>query len=62
VALSVLDRLVVGGGELVSLVTGEDGAGLAQRCGEHVREHHAGVDVVVHDGGQDRYPLLLAVE
>jgi DAK2 domain fusion protein YloV len=62
VALSVLDRLLGGGGELVTLVTGEDGAGLAQRCGEHVREHHAGVDVVVHDGGQDRYPLLLAVE
>jgi DAK2 domain fusion protein YloV len=62
VAVAVLERLLVGGGELVTLVTGEGGDGLAERCGEHVRSHHAGVDVVVHDGGQGRYPLLVAVE
>jgi len=62
VAVTVLDRLLGGGGELVTLVTGQGGAGLAERCGEHVRSCHAGVDVVVHDGGQGRYPLLLAVE
>lgn len=62
VAISVVERLLVGGGELVTLVTGEGGDGLAELCGDHVRSHHAGVDVVVHDGGQGRYPLLVAVE
>ena len=27
-----------------------------------VEEHHPHVDVVVYDGGQERYPLLLSVE
>ena len=27
-----------------------------------VEEMHPGVDVVVYDGGQERYPLLLSVE
>jgi dihydroxyacetone kinase-like predicted kinase len=62
VALGVLDRLLVGGGDLVTLVTGQDGDGLADRCARHVRDRHPGVDVMVHDGGQSRYPLLLAVE
>jgi dihydroxyacetone kinase-like predicted kinase len=62
VALDVLERLLGGGGELVTLVTGDGGDGLAHRCEAWVRDHHAGVDVVVHDGGQGRYPLLLAVE
>jgi dihydroxyacetone kinase-like predicted kinase len=63
VATDVLDRLLGGGGELVTLVTGEgDHAGLARRCASHVEEHHAHVDVVVYDGGQERYPLLISVE
>ncbi len=62
VAVTVLDRLLGGGGELVTLVIGEGGDEVAGRCEQHVRTQHAGVDVVVHDGGQGRYPLLLAVE
>jgi len=27
-----------------------------------VEERHPTVDVVVYDGGQDRYPLLMSVE
>ncbi|MGH3362829.1 MAG: DAK2 domain-containing protein, partial [Nocardioides sp.] len=63
VAIDVLERLVGGGGELVTLVGGAAaGDGLAQRCAAHVEEHHPHVDVVVYDGGQERYPLLMSVE
>ncbi len=63
VATDVLDRLLGGGGELVTIVRGRDGAGgLAERCSAYVEEHHPHVDVLVYDGGQDRYPLLVGVE
>ena len=62
VALQVLDRLIGAGGELVTLVAGADGDELAARCAEHVEEHHPTVDVVVYEGGQPRYPLLVGVE
>ena len=35
---------------------------LAERCGEYVESAHPTVDAVVYDGGQERYPLLVAVE
>lgn len=62
VASAVLDRLLAGGGELVTLVAGEGSDGLADRAAAWVDEHHPHVDVVVYDGGQERYPLLLSVE
>jgi dihydroxyacetone kinase-like predicted kinase len=64
VATDVLDRLLGGGGELVTLVAGDgDPEGsLATRCAGFVEEHHPAVDVVVYDGGQERYPLLMSVE
>ena len=63
VATDVLERLLGGGGELVTIVRGQDGAtDLAERCAAYVEEHHPAVDVVVYDGGQDRYPLLVGVE
>jgi DAK2 domain fusion protein YloV len=64
VATGVLDRLLGGGGELVTLVGGaEDAEGsLATRCAAWVERHHPVVDVVVYDGGQERYPLLMSVE
>jgi DAK2 domain fusion protein YloV len=64
VATSVLDRLLGGGGELVTIVSGEedDEGALAARCAGWVEEHHPAVDVVVYDGGQERYPLLISVE
>jgi DAK2 domain fusion protein YloV len=64
VATSVLDRLLGGGGELVTIVHGQDDAQgvLASRCAAWVEEHHPAVDVVVYDGGQERYPLLMSVE
>lgn len=64
VATDVLDRLLGGGGELVTIVAGaEDAEGaLATRCAGYVEEHHPAVDVVVYDGGQERYQLLMSVE
>lgn len=62
VGTQVLDRLLGGGGELVTVVSGEEGDDLAERCQEWVEAHHPGVDVLVYDGGQARYPLLVAVE
>jgi dihydroxyacetone kinase-like predicted kinase len=58
----VLERLLGGGGELVTLVAGVDGGELADRCRAHVEAKHPTVDVVVYDGGQQRYPLLVGVE
>src|SRR6478609_7848687 len=64
VAADVLERLLGGGGELVTIVGGADDAegALATRCAAYVEEHHPAVDVVVYDGGQERYPLLVSVE
>lgn len=62
VATEVLERLLAGGGELVTIVAGEDGGALAAALAAHVEERHPHVDVAVHDGGQPRYPLLVSVE
>jgi len=62
VALVVLDRLLAAGGELVTIVSGVDGEGLVDRATAWVEEFHPHVDVVVYDGGQERYPLLMSVE
>ncbi|MCW2738562.1 DAK2 domain-containing protein [Nocardioides sp.] len=62
VANDVLERLLAGGGELVTIVSGEGGVELADRVAAHVEERHPHVDVAVHEGGQPRYPLLVSVE
>ncbi len=62
VALIVLHRLLAAGGELVTLVRGAEGEDLAERATAWVEEYHPHVDVVVYDGGQERYPLLMSVE
>lgn len=64
VALDVISRLLGGGGEMVTLVSGaEDAEGaLAQAARDWVEERHPSVDVVCYAGGQTRYPLLVAVE
>ena len=62
VATEVLERLLGGGGELVTLVGGAGSDGLVERCEEYLADRHPHVDVVVYDGGQDRYPLLMSVE
>jgi DAK2 domain fusion protein YloV len=62
VATGVLERLLGGGGELVTLVAGSEAGDLAQACEHWVQRAHPGVDVAVYEGGQERYPLLMAVE
>ena len=62
VAVAVLDRLLAAGGELVTLVRGADAGDVADRAEAWVEEQHPHVDVVVYDGGQERYPLLMSVE
>jgi dihydroxyacetone kinase-like predicted kinase len=62
VAVDIIERLIAGGGDLVTLVAGEYDDGLAARCAAYLETSHPTVDVVVYDGGQERYPLLVSVE
>lgn len=63
VARRVVDRLLAGGGELVTLVTGQGGGpGLAPAVVEHLDRTRPDLDAVVYEGGQPRYPLLVSVE
>ncbi|MFB7484345.1 DAK2 domain-containing protein [Streptomyces anulatus] len=62
-ARTVLDRMLAAGGELVTLVLGEDVPdSLADALEEHVREGYLAVDTVVYRGGHQRAPLLIGVE
>jgi DAK2 domain fusion protein YloV len=62
-AEAVLDRMLAAGGELVTLVLGEDVPdALAERLEIHVREGHLAVDTVVYQGGRQSVPLLIGVE
>lgn len=64
VATEVVDRMLAPGGELVTIVTGADreAVAVAAAVEANVRRGHPLVEVVVYDGGQPRYPLLLGVE
>jgi DAK2 domain fusion protein YloV len=59
----LLDRLLAGGGELVTLVTGAGApAGLADQLVAHLAEHWPFVEAQSYEGGQPHYPLLVGVE
>lgn len=62
VGVAVLERLLGGGGELVTLISGQGGDTVTAALAEHLARQHPTVDVLVYDGGQDRYPVLLGVE
>jgi dihydroxyacetone kinase-like predicted kinase len=63
VALELVDRMLAGGGELVTVVTGLDAPdGAGERLRSTVEHRHPAVEVVVYDGGQPHFPLLLGVE
>jgi len=62
VSVEVINRLLGGGGELFTFLAGSEGEDLAQRCAAYLRETFPAVDVLVYDGGQDRYPVLFGVE
>ncbi|WP_407549746.1 DAK2 domain-containing protein [Streptomyces sp. Pv4-95] len=63
IAMTVLDRMLSAGGEMVTLVLGaEVPEALGERLERHVRERHLAVDTVVYEGGQYAAPLLIGVE
>ncbi|MFI1111110.1 DAK2 domain-containing protein [Streptomyces physcomitrii] len=62
-AVTVLDRMLSAGGELVTLVLGEEFPDtFAEQLEEHVRERHLAVDTVVYRGGRGSALLLVGVE
>jgi DAK2 domain fusion protein YloV len=62
-AQEVLRRLLSAGGELVTLVVGSDAEpGLAERASAALLRDRPDLEVVVVDGGQAVYPLLIGVE
>jgi DAK2 domain fusion protein YloV len=62
-AVEVLNRLLSGGGELVTLVSGaEADPAFIDAVEARIAKEHAEVEVVRIDGGQQVYPLLVGVE
>lgn len=62
-ARDVLDRLLSAGGELVTLVVGADAEpGLGERAAAALERDRPEIEVLVLDGGQPVYPLLIGVE
>ncbi|MGW5129222.1 DAK2 domain-containing protein [Streptomyces sp. NPDC004069] len=63
VAETVLDRMLAAGGELVTLVLGDEAPdSIADHLRTRVRESYLAVDTVVHQGGRQGAPLLIGVE
>jgi uncharacterized protein len=59
----LLDRMLGGGGELVTLLLGAAApAGLGDELRAHLAEAWPFMEVQVYDGGQPHYPLLVGVE
>ncbi|MFG1778480.1 DAK2 domain-containing protein [Micromonospora sp. NPDC049051] len=60
---AVVDRMLGGGGELVTLLSGADAPeGLADAVRAHVERRWPFVEVQAYPGGQPHYPLLVGVE
>jgi DAK2 domain fusion protein YloV len=63
VCRDLLDRMLSGGGELVTLVTGAQAPpGLAGDLTAHLEQRWKFVEAQAHEGGQPHYPLLVGVE
>ena len=63
VAHQVLHRLLDAGGELVTLVVGEDGdSRLVEAVTTDLQRAYPGAEVEIVAGGQPHYPLLIGVE
>ncbi|HEX5497154.1 MAG TPA: DAK2 domain-containing protein, partial [Mycobacteriales bacterium] len=62
-AVELADRLLLAGGELVTVITGADaGTGLGRHLERHVTSRYPGVEVRVYHGGQPHHPVILGVE
>jgi DAK2 domain fusion protein YloV len=63
VARQVIDRLLSPAGELTTIVLGEGALPhYADSIRDHLRRSRPDVDLMVYDGGQENYPLFIAVE
>ena len=63
VAVELVNRLLGTGGELMTVILGADApAGLADLLERHLVGTHPEVELVVYEGGQPLYPVLLGVE
>lgn len=63
VARDLLDRMLLTGGELITVILGADVTeAIGVELERHVAQVHPEVEVVVYRGGQPDYPLLLGVE
>ncbi|MEU7001974.1 DAK2 domain-containing protein [Nonomuraea sp. NPDC046570] len=63
VAVQLVEMMVAGGGELVTLVTGDQApVRLAEAVEDHLRATRPEVELVVYTGAQAGYPLLIGVE
>jgi dihydroxyacetone kinase-like predicted kinase len=63
VARELLQRLLAAGGELATVVVGSCAdAGIGDRLRTWLSEVHPSLEVVVVQGDQPHYPLLLGVE
>jgi hypothetical protein len=61
--MTLLDRMLGGGGELVTLVLGADAPdGLGEALAAHLAQAWPFVEVRTYDGGQPHHPLLVGVE
>ena len=62
-AHQLVERMLAGGGELVTVVSGKDAPdGLADRLSSYVEKTYPAAEAVTYDGGQPHYPVLLGVE
>jgi len=63
VGVEVVERLLAGGGELVTLVTGAECTDdLVAHVADRLERTRPDVELFVYAGGQPRYPLLIGVE
>jgi len=63
VAREVIDRILSPAGEMVTVVLGEGSdPAYEEAIGRYLRGSRPDVDLVVYDGGQENYPLFIAVE
>jgi DAK2 domain fusion protein YloV len=63
VARELLDRMLIGGGELVTIISGAAAPpSLSAELADYLQATRPAVEAVVHHGGQATYPLLLGVE
>ncbi|MEZ0074897.1 DAK2 domain-containing protein [Planotetraspora sp. GP83] len=62
-AVEITRRLLSGGSELVTLVTGADAPeGLLRAVQDHLERTRPDIEVTVYEGGQGGYPLLIGAE